>query len=258
MPLEIVLRHVHKPELFRLSWGATNTRGDEWTKLEAEFEDRLIRMSREAMAHGTLRPQAAYGFFPCNSDGDDLIIWDYQPFANANGGEPERIEAARFTFPRQPGGEFLCLSDYFAPVDGGPVDTVALQVVTVGDVASAEFDRLQNADQYTEAYFFHGLAVQAAEATATYVHRHALRELGLPPTQGKRYSWGYPACPDLDDHAILWRLLPQAETELGVTLTDSYQLVPEQSTAAIVVHHPDAKYYSVGSLDRSVQILGEG
>ena len=257
MPLEVVLRYIHKPELFRLSWGATNTRGDAWTQLEAEFEDRLIRMSRDAIQRATLRPQAVYGFFPCNSSGDDLIIWDHQPFV-ANGGDAERIEVARFSFPRQPGGEFLCISDYFAPVEGDAVDVVALQVVTVGEAASAEFDRLQAADGYSEAYFFHGLAVQAAEATANYVHRHALRELGLPAHQGKRYSWGYPACPDLADHATVWGLMPGAESVLGVTLTESYQLVPEQSTAAIVVHHPDAKYYSVGNLDRTAQILGEG
>ncbi|MBL8166027.1 MAG: hypothetical protein JNJ61_28845, partial [Anaerolineae bacterium] len=92
-----------------------------------------------------------------------------------------------------------------------------------------------------------------------YVNRVVInRELGLSAGQGKRYSWGYPACPDLDDHQIVWKLMPQIVSEIGVTLTESYQLVPEQSTAAIVVHHPDAKYYSVGSLDRTAQILGEG
>src|SRR5690606_5825851 len=138
-------------------------------------------------------------------------------------------------------------------LDSGQVDTVALQVVTVGEPASVEFNRLQNADNYSEAYFFHGLAVQAAEATANYVHQHVRKQLGIEA--GKRYSWGYAACPDLDDHKLVWQLLPQTETEIGVSLTESYQLVPEQSTAAIVVHHPDAKYYSVGNLDRVAQIL---
>jgi 5-methyltetrahydrofolate--homocysteine methyltransferase len=255
MPLEIVLQHLHRPELFRLSWGAKNTQGAEWAKLEAEFEARLERMSRDAQRRKTLRPQAVYGFFPVNSDGDDLIVWDYQPFASANGAAPEQVEIARFSFPRQQQGEYLCISDYFAPVESGVVDTVALQVVTVGEPASAEFDRLQAQDNYSEAYFFHGLAVQAAEATANYVHEFIARQLGIAPGQGKRYSWGYPACPDLSDHRVVWSLLPQAESEIGVSLTDSYQLVPEQSTAAIVVHHPDAKYYSVGQLDRVAQIL---
>ncbi|MBZ0293245.1 MAG: methionine synthase [Anaerolineae bacterium] len=255
MPLEIVLQYLHKPELFRLSWGAKNTQGEEWIKLQAEFEQRLERMGKEALRQGTLQPQAVYGFFPVNSDGDDLIVWDYQPFVNANGTAPEKIEVARFNFPRQPQGEYLCLSDYFAPIDSGQVDSVALQVVTVGAAASEAFDRLQNADNYSEAYFFHGLAVQTAEATANYVHQHINKQLGIPVEQGKRYSWGYPACPDLDDHRLVWQLLPQAERAIGVSLTDSYQLVPEQSTAAIVVHHPDAKYYAVGNLDRVAQIL---
>jgi 5-methyltetrahydrofolate--homocysteine methyltransferase len=257
MPLEIVLKYLHKPELYRLSWGATNTHGAEWDKLEAEFDARLERMTREALRDKTLRPQAVYGYFPVNSDGDDLVVWDYQPFATANGKSPEKIEVARFSFPRQPNGEYLCISDYFAPIDSGQVDAVALQVVTVGEAASEQFDRLQSTDNYSEAYFFHGLAVQAAEATANYVNRQVVNKgFGIPSNQGKRYSWGYPACPDLEDHALVWRLMPQIESELGVSLTESFQLVPEQSTAAIIVHHPDAKYFSVGALDRVAQILG--
>ncbi len=258
MPLEIVFKYLHKPELFRLSWGATNTHGDEWVKLEREFEERLARMQKDALRDAALRPQAVYGFFPCNRDGDDLIVWDYLPFANRNGGEPERVEVARFSFPRQPNGEYLCISDYFAPVESGQADVVALQVVTVGEAANQAFEKLQGADNYSEAYFFHGLAVQTAEATANFVNRQVIAPaLNIPAKQGKRYSWGYPACPDLDDHKIVWQLMPQVETEIGMSLTESYQLVPEQSTAAIVVHHPDAKYYSVGNIDRVEQILGQ-
>ncbi len=256
MPLEIVLKYLHKPELFRLSWGAKNARGEEWARLEAEFEARLARMSKEALRDGTLRPQAVYGYFPAGSDGDDLIIWDPGPFAAANGGAPERVEVARFSFPRQPDGERLCISDYFAPADGDQVDTCVLQVVTVGAAATEAFEKLQSADNYSEAYFFHGLAVQAAEATANYMTHHVCKELGIPVNRGKRYSWGYPACPELADHETVFRLLPQAASDLGLTLTASYQLVPEQSTAAIFAHHPDAKYFSVGSLDRAEQILG--
>jgi 5-methyltetrahydrofolate--homocysteine methyltransferase len=260
MPLEIVLKYLHKPELYRLSWGATNTHGDEWTKLEAEFEARLDHMTKAALRDRSLRPQAVYGYFPANSSGDDLIIYDPEPFNHVNGhvnGEaPERVEIARFSFPRQPFGEYLCISDYYAPVEAGQVDVVALQVVTVGEVATEHFDTLQNADNYSEAYFFHGLAVQAAEATANYVNRQIVSKgLNIPAGRGKRYSWGYPACPDLSDHEIVLRLLPQAESVIGLRLTESYQWIPEQSTAAIFAHHPDAKYYSVGSLDRAEQIL---
>ncbi|MDX1992328.1 MAG: vitamin B12 dependent-methionine synthase activation domain-containing protein, partial [bacterium] len=256
MPLEIVFQHIHRPELYRLSWGATNTRGEEWTKLEAEFEARLERMGREASRNRSLRPQAVYGYFPANSDGDDLIIWDVVPFTNANGHTPEKVEIARFSFPRQPGGEYLCISDYFAPIDSGQVDVCVLQAVTVGEAATEYFETLQAQDNYSEAYFFHGLAVQTAEATANYVTRHVRQQLKLADGRGKRYSWGYPACPDLEDHATVFRLLPQT-SEIGLSLTTSYQLVPEQSTAAIFAHHPDAKYYSVGNLDRTAQILGE-
>jgi 5-methyltetrahydrofolate--homocysteine methyltransferase len=262
MPLEVVLKYLHKPELYRLSWGARNTHGDEWARLEAEFEARLERMTRAALRDKTLRPQAVYGFFPVNSEGDDLIVYDPEPFQHvlgANGGangDVERREIARFAFPRQPFGEHLCISDYFAPLDGGKTDTVALQVVTVGAAASEEFDRMQAAHEYSEAYFFHGLAVQAAEATANYVNRTVINaQLGIPGGRGKRYSWGYPACPDLTDHAIVLQLLPAAATELGLSLSAGYQWIPEQSTAAIVVHHPDAKYYSVG-VDRVEQIEG--
>ena len=248
--------YIHKPELYRLSWGAKNAHGAEWERLEADFEARLARMQKDAQRGGTLIPRAVYGYFPVNSEGDDLVVWDPALFAEANGNPPVKREVARFSFPRQNTGEYLCLSDYFWPADSGRVDVAAFQVVTVGESATQAFERLQGADNYSEAYFFHGLAVQTAEATANFVHRHALRELGLPGGQGKRYSWGYPACPDLEQHTLVFDLLPQAVSELGMQLTESYQLIPEQSTAALVVHHPEAKYYSV-EIDRIKQILGE-
>ncbi len=251
MPLEVVLQYLYKNELFRLSWGATNTHGEEWTKLERDFEARLAAMTRDALRDRTLLPQAVYGFFPVNRDGDDLIVWDHDALLD----DPRaRRERARFSFPRQPFGEHLCISDYFAPADSGALDVMALQIVTVGEVATEAFDRLQNANAYTDAYFFHGLAVQAAEATANYVHTTVVRRgLNIADGQGKRYSWGYPACPDLSAHTTVLELLPAAVSEIGMSLTASYQWVPEQSTAAIVVHHPDAKYYSVG-VDRVQQI----
>lgn len=251
MPLEIVFNDIHKPELYRLSWGAKNTRGDEWTKLEAEFEERLERMKREALQNKTLKPQATYGYFPANSDGNDVVIWDYEAYA-ANG---EKIEVGRFSFPRQTNGDYLCISDYYASIDSGKTDVVELQVVTVGEVATEEFERLQNSDNYSEAYFFHGLAVQTAEAVANYMTRHITQELGIQPKQGKRYSWGYPACPELQDHELVFKLLPGVE-KMGMTLSPSYQLIPEQSTAAIYTHHPKAKYFGVG-VDRAAQLSGE-
>jgi 5-methyltetrahydrofolate--homocysteine methyltransferase len=252
MPLEIVLQHLHKPELFRLSWGAKNTRGAEWERLEAEFEERLLRMGVDAARANTLQPQAVYAYLPVNSDGDDLIVWDAGVYAESR----EKREAARFSFPRQPDNETLCISDYFAPIDSGLSDVMVLQTVTVGAVASGEVERLQAANEYSEAYFFHGLAVQAAEASANYLTHIVQGQLGIPAWRGKRYSWGYPACPELADHEIVLRLLPQLKTELGLSLTASWQWSPEQSTAALFSHHPEAKYYSVGDIDRLGQILG--
>jgi 5-methyltetrahydrofolate--homocysteine methyltransferase len=252
MPLEMVFQYLYKNELFRLSWGAKNAHGQEWEKLQAEFEARLARMQREALAKGWLQPQAVYGFWPAQAEGDDLLVYET---SSVEGGEPWEI--LRFSFPRQPDGERLCLADYFAPVESRLMDVVALQVVTVGNQATERFDRMQEAGDYSEAYYFHGLAVQTAEATAEYLHRHIRRELGLPEGQGKRYSWGYPAIPELEDHAKVFRLLP-AESELGMSLTPAYQLVPEQSTAAIVIHHPQAKYYSVGESRVEQLMKGQG
>jgi 5-methyltetrahydrofolate--homocysteine methyltransferase len=152
----------------------------------------------------------------------------------------------RFVFPRQNGGENLCLADYFASVESGRIDTVVFQVVTIGRQASERFEKLQKSGDYSEAYFNHGLAVQTAEATAEYLHRHIRRELGLKDGQGKRYSWGYAAIPELEDHQKVFSLLP-VEKELGMQLTSACQLVPEQSTAAIIVHHPEAKYFNIGT-----------
>jgi len=237
MPLEIVLTHLNINELYRLSWGAKNTHGAEWDKLKAEFDTRLDRMKREAIHEKWLAPKAVYGLFPCQAEGDDVIIYN-----------PENLDETltRFSFPRQPYDDHLALSDYFASVESGQLDVVAFQVVTVGQEATERFDKLQSAHDYTEAYFTHGLAVQAAEATADYMHEHIRREMGIPENQGKRYSWGYPAIPELEDHTKVFELLPAVTTELGITLSPAYQLIPEQSTAAIIVHHPRAKYYSVG------------
>jgi len=233
----MVLQHLNINELYRLSWGAKNTHGEEWTKLKAEFDARLDKMKREAIHEKWLNPQAVYGLFPCQAEGDDLIVYN-----------PENLDEVltRFNFPRQPYDEHLALSDYYASVESGQMDVVAFQIVTVGQEATKRFDKLQAAHDYTEGYFTHGLAVQTAEATADYLHEHIRREMGIPENQGKRYSWGYPAIPELEDHKKIFELLPAVTTELGMSLSTAYQLLPEQSTAAIIIHHEDARYYSVG------------
>jgi len=238
MPLEVVFQYLFKNELFRLSWGAKNTHGEEWEKLQAEYEERLKAMQREALREGWLRPQGVYGFWPAQSRGDELVI--YEP-GSVQAGSP--VELTIFYFPRQPDGERLCLADFFASVESGQMDVAAFQVATIGEEATRRFECLQSAGNFSEAYFSHGLAVQTAEAAAEYLHHHIRRELGLADRQGKRYSWGYPAIPNLEDHRKVFDLVP-AESELGMSLTSAYQLVPEQSTAAIVLHHPQARYFS--------------
>jgi 5-methyltetrahydrofolate--homocysteine methyltransferase len=191
MPLEMVLKHLNMNELYRLSWGAKNTHGKEWEKLKADFDARLAKMTKEALKDGWLKPQAVYGYFPCQADGDSLIIYNPDNFQLSN-----LQPVTQFNFPRQPYDDHLALSDYYATVESGQMDVVALQVVTVGLEATEKFEKMQAANDYTEAYFLHGLAVQTAEATANYLHEHIRRELGLGEEQGKRYSWGYPAIPD--------------------------------------------------------------
>jgi len=155
-------------------------------------------------------------------------------------------ELGRFTFPRQSEQHRLCLADYLRPVEeaaDGERDVVALQVVTTGPAASEVSNRLQVDGSYDDMLRIHGFATQMAEATAEYVHHRIRRELRLAEDQGRRYSWGYPSCPDLEDHEILMRIVPASE--IGVTLTEGYQFVPEQSTGAIVMHHPEARYFAV-------------
>ncbi|MCC7360489.1 MAG: methionine synthase [Anaerolineales bacterium] len=241
MPLELVFQCLDLDELYRLSWGAKNAHGAEWDALRAEFNDKLAGLQRRARAEGWFAPRAVYGYWPAQSNGDELLVYD--PASAQDGRRPE--VAQRFVFPRQPGQDNLCLADYFAPVDSGVMDVVAFQVVTLGPRPTELFDALQAQNNYSDAYFLHGLAVQTAEATAEYAHRHLRRELNLAPGRGKRYSWGYPAIPDLDDHAKVFALLPAAQ-QLGMALTESGQLVPEQSTAAIIVHHPEARYFTIG------------
>jgi len=227
--------------LFRLHWGG-KAHGAEFTRLvELDFRPRLKRMMLEARQQRYLQPRVIYGYFPCQSSGNDLLVYDPQEM-QAQGGKLREI--ARFHFPRQGERERLCLADYFAPVTSGKIDVVAFQVVTMGQAASEAVDKLQQAGDYAEAYFVHGLAVEMAEGLAEYTNRLIRQELGLDTHRGRRYSWGYPAIPDLEDHVKVFQLLPASDT-INVELTGAFQLVPEQSTAAIVVHHQQATYFAI-------------
>ena len=226
--------------LFRLSWGGASTKGAQWERLvREEFEPRLAQYQNEARSGALISPRAVYGYFPASGSGDDVIVYD------PNDG---RSEVGRFRCTRQVGGEHLCLADYLRPPQrGGASDVIALQVVTVGAAPSERVDALQRSGAYSEAYYLHGFSVQSAEALAEYMHRRIRRELGLVDGRGRRYSWGYGACPDLSQHALVWRLL-DAQRLLGTSLTEAFQIVPEQSTAAIVMHHPQATYFNAAAV----------
>lgn len=235
IPLTEIWPHLDLKTLFRLHWGGKGLKDDEWvTMLREEFHPRLAAMQQEAEASGWLRPRARYGYFPANGDGNDLVIFDP---------EDQNREIARFTFPRQPARERLCVADYFLPLESNRRDVAVLQIVTMGAMATRRTEALQAANEYSSAYFSHGLSVQSAEGFAEYMHQRVRSELGIGPETGKRYSWGYPACPDLAQHANVDRLLDGSA--IDVSLTDGFQFNPEQTTAALVVHHPEAKYYAL-------------
>jgi len=237
--------------LYRLHWGAKNAKGEALDRLvKEEFQPRLERYQREATEGGGLMVRAAYGYFRAAADGDALQLFHHD--------EPTR-PLARFEFPRQTEREQLCLADFFkkrgptggptpatgehAPT-GDPTDIVPLQLVTVAGPWAGDAEGRMEGGDYSEGYFRHGFGVRLAEAGAEYVHNLIRRELGLPVDRGLRYSWGYPACPDVLQHTTVFELLP-AEERLDMDLTDAGALVPEWSTAALVVHHPDARYFSV-------------
>jgi 5-methyltetrahydrofolate--homocysteine methyltransferase len=206
------------------------------------YEELKERSKRKQL----LAPRVVYGYFPCQSSGNDLIILQ----------DDQSTERMRFTFPRQPSGKQLCLADFFAAKDSGRVDVVAFHLVTMGSRASEYSQELFRSDNYTDYLYFHGLSVEGAEALAELWHKRIREELGIAGEdaadvrrlfrqqyQGSRFSFGYPACPNLEDQSKLFELLDPAR--IGVALTEEFQLDPEQSTSAIIVHHPEAKYFSV-------------
>jgi 5-methyltetrahydrofolate--homocysteine methyltransferase len=223
-------RHV----LFKLHWGGRGVKGEEWERLVSEdFEPRLERMWAE---QDYLRPKARVGYFPCNADGNELIVYDPD--------DPE-VELERLVFPRQPKHDRICLTDFFRPLDSGERDVVALQGVTVGPEVTELIQKLERDGEFAEQLFTHGLGVQAAEGLAEWLHSEVRRSYGIDLDQGRRYSWGYPACPEQSEHEKVWRLL--GLESIGMTLSDGYAVLPEQSTVAIIAHHPQAVYFGMKS-----------
>jgi 5-methyltetrahydrofolate--homocysteine methyltransferase len=237
--LQEVLPFIDKKALYRLSWGAKNARGEKWDKLSRDFDLRFEKMIADLKSFPWLDLLVLYGYWPAQSTGNSLII--YKPGSVKNS---DAEEIARFDFPRQAGNTGLCLADYFSTADSGIMDIAPFQVVSVGKRAVDYVKHLYATSDISEAYFSHGLAVSLTEALAEYAHALIRQELDLPQKQGKRFSWGYPALPDLSQHATLFGFLP-AQKELGLTLTSGFQMSPELSTAAIIVVHPQATYFTM-------------
>ena len=238
-PLHEVLPFVNKKALYRLSWGAKNARGEKWGKLSRDFDQRFEKMTTDLKSSPWLDLLVLYGYWPAQASCNSLIIYEAGSINN-----PQAQEIARFDFPRQSSNTGLCLADYFSSADSGIMDVAAFQVVSVGKRAVEYVNLLYGTSDLSEAYYSHGLAVSLTEALAEFTHALIRRELGLSQKQGKRFSWGYPALPDLSQHATLFEFLPVMQ-ELGMTLTSGFQMSPELSTAAIIVHHPQAAYFTM-------------
>ena len=213
---------IDKKSLFKLSWGL---RGKAGAESEEEHEQLLTEWKIRIIRDKLIEPEVVYGYFKCHNNGQKLLV------ENPSGDDVE------FDFPRSTKPEHLCLTDYF-----GDDDVVAFQSVTVGAKVSDILETWNDEDKYTDAYYLHGLAVELAEALAQWINQKIKSELHLEKS-GLRYSWGFPSCPDVSQHHLLWKLL--APEKSGMTLTESGQIIPEQSTAAIVIHHPDAKYFVI-------------
>ncbi|MDQ3087537.1 MAG: hypothetical protein M3Q78_02970, partial [Acidobacteriota bacterium] len=248
-----VFAFINETALFKGQWQYKQGR-----KSKEEYEQilqetvypKFAEIKAKTIREKLLEAKLVYGYFPCQSEGNDLIIYQ----------DDQKTERIRFTFPRQPiqqrGGKNLCLADYFASKDSGKIDVVAFDLVTMGKRASEYAMELFTADNYTDYLLFHGLSVESAEALAEMWHKRIREELGIAETdapelaklfhqgyQGSRYSFGYPACPRLEDQTKLFELL-QPE-RIDVELSEEFQLHPEQSTSAIIIHHREAKYFNV-------------
>jgi 5-methyltetrahydrofolate--homocysteine methyltransferase len=187
-----------------------------------------------------LHPRALLGYFPCNADGNELIVWDPENFDPA---DPRELH--RLVFPRQPRHDRICLADFYRPLDSKEIDVVALQAVTAGEEVTELMASLEAEGEYAEQLFVHGLGVQTAEGMAEWMHARVRSDLGITPAQGRRYSWGYPSCPEQSELTKVFDLLEAPS--IGLRLSGGFAVEPEQSTLAIVAHHPQAVYFGMKS-----------
>jgi 5-methyltetrahydrofolate--homocysteine methyltransferase len=263
--LNDIFPFINEIALIRGQWRVVKGKmhNDEYERiLNEEVYPEFSRLKFHVKEKKLLIPKVVYGYFPAQSDGDSLIVYPIEnPFSKDIGelSQGELSSPIRFEFPRQRSGKYLCIADYFADKNSNRFDVAALQLVTVGRQASRHSKELYGKNLYKDYLYFHGLSVETTEALAEYWHKHIRDELNIAGAdstdirklfnqhyQGSRYSFGYPACPNLEDQLKLFTLLrPES---IDVSLTEEFQLEPEQSTSAIIVHHPEAKYFNVQGL----------
>jgi 5-methyltetrahydrofolate--homocysteine methyltransferase len=266
--MDEVYSHLDTHVLFKLHWGGKGVKGEAWRELvDGDFRPRLERMWAE---QDYLHPRALLGFFPCYAQGNDIVVLDPRvsgrPGATPGSGTSDSdatldpadpaSELTRFVCPRQPKGDRICLADFFRPaVDGKPpeeLDVIAVQAVTVGSEVTELMAKLETDGEFAEQLFVHGLGVQTAEGLAEWLHWKAREMLSVPSTQGRRYSWGYPAVPEQSEHLKVEKLL--GLEQIGMEISDGYAPIPEQSTLALVAHHPQAIYFGT----RQGRLLPDG
>ena len=253
VPIKDVFSMINPTALFAVQWQMKRgqmSKVDYEAMLDEKARPVFRRLCIEAAQQGILQPKLVYGYFPCHAEGDTLVLFDPDDHA---------AEIERLTFPRQPGNRRLCITDFFRDADecdrAGAKDVIGMSCVTMGERITEKCKELFDSGAYQDYLYWHGLGVEGAEGLAELWHKRMRQELGIAskdaasPTglfkqeyQGSRYSFGYPACPDMSGHEAIWRLIDP--TRIGCTLTENHQIVPEQSTSAIVVHHPEARYFN--------------
>ncbi len=250
VPLTALVPYINRTALYKVQWGfkpkgKSKEEYKQWAR--TEVDPILNRLVHESVAQNILQPQAVYGYFPAQADGEELIVY---------AAPDSKEERCRFPLPRQTKNKKRCITDFFCTVESGEMDVLPLQLVTVGQSASDFARELFTTDQYQEYLYWHGLNAEGAEGLAEYIHRMIRSELGFAMEdareiqemikqkyRGARFSFGYPACPDLSEQHKIIELL--GAERIGVQMSEDEQLWPEESTSAIVVHHPQGHYFSV-------------
>jgi len=274
-PVEKIFDYINEKILFAGRWKINKTKDiseKEYNNLiNTVAKPKLRELKSQVIGKNLFTPKAIYGYYPCNSEKEDLIIykpksikddklfseWEIKKRNIKELKQSDFVEWKSIKFPRQKSGSFLCISDYFKPIESELIDLIPIQIVTLGHKATEYSNELYKQNKYQEYLFFHGLAIEYTEALADYLNEQIRKELNLFKDEGKeyqgaekkfhqgiRFSFGYPACPDLENTQIIFDIL--MPERIGITLTEEFQMVPEQSTNAIIIHRKDAKYFSAG------------